>query len=334
MPEEKDPKPGQEKKPEEMSTAELLEEGVSEETAKREEQISNVSAQIAKMQKEITEKTLEVEDKASDIKEVKSGVSQVLGRMSDTIGSLATGVNRVSMATATGTKQAIAQYGRAVSEDISFNKSNIIAMSLARSTPIFGYFAGKFMETEIFKGAAERIKNKLGDAMSAVGERFKGAMAAGLGRIKGVFGKKASEEERKITSAMGTSPAQTVEVAEEAKGEAEEKGAAAGIGEVPKMQAGGYVEKGGLVHLHPAEVVMPIEKAMGKFDSSMEKREKFELEKEKQEEVMRKQTISEIITSVLAGRKMEAEIREEVEEGEKKGFVRDFIECSTGPILV
>ena len=97
-------------------------------------------------------------------------------------------------------------------------------MALARTTPLFGYFAAKFMETDVYKKAKDRMAES----------------------ISGVF------------KTVGSSIANIFRGKEKAHSDA-----------VPKMQRGGYVEKGGMVEVHPAEVVVPIEKILSRIDDSI-----------------------------------------------------------------
>lgn len=191
-------------------------------------EISNVNRTISNMQKNVESRLEQIDEEAGDkesISEVHNSMRKLLVAMSGTVGDIGKGFTNIAKTTAQTTTDSIKQYGKAVSEDISYNKQNIVAMALSRSTPIFGYFAAKFMETDVFKSAAERMKANIGEALSGIG-----------GKFKSIFkGKSKGEKE---------SP-------------------------VPKMQKGGYVEKAGMAYLHPAEVVMPIEKVLERIDESI-----------------------------------------------------------------
>lgn len=147
----------------------------------------------------------------------------VVKGLGSTINRLATGIKYITTETAKATKDAIGQYARAVGEDISINKQNTVAMALSSASPIFGYFASKFMETDIFRSAADRIREKLGAAVSGGFSR--------LGRMVGI--KKKYDDY-----------------------------------DIPSMQRGGYVKKGGMIKVHAAEVVMPAEKVMQQIDKA------------------------------------------------------------------
>jgi len=219
---------------EEMKSGEELAKTAEEEYEERLKNIGGVNAAAAKMQASIEERIDEIKGIGTQegIEQVSKATSSVLRSLSAVIREIAVGTKRITIGTALATKEAIGQYGKAISEDISFNKQNIVAMSLARATPLFGYFASKFMETDVFKSAAEKIKSTLSNAISAVGGKFRNLFTAGWEKVRGLFGKaKRAETE-----------------------------------EIPKLQAGGVIGKGGLAEVHKAEVIMPIEKLLQKLD--------------------------------------------------------------------
>ena len=198
-------------------TADLLDEKVSE--------ISNVSKTVNEMQRDVNQRITEVEKQFGDsdqIQEVQEATVGILRKMSSAMGSFAEGVTSVTAGVASSTKDAIGQYGKAISEDISYNKQSIVATALSRTTPLFGYFAAKFMETDVFQSAKERMKASIGQAFSGVGKTISGF----------VKGKEKAEP-------------------------------------IPKMQSGGYVEKGGMVEVHAGEIVAPIEKVLDKVDATV-----------------------------------------------------------------
>ena len=103
--------------------------------------ISDVAKTVNEMQRNVDKEIMRTEsyvEERKDMQEIQSSMNGVLRKLSDTIGALTVGVKNVTSSTAMATKDAISQYGRAVGEDISFKKQNIVAMALARSTPIFG----------------------------------------------------------------------------------------------------------------------------------------------------------------------------------------------------
>ena len=189
-------------------------------------EVSSVANTVNEMQRDVDQRLTEVEQMAGDsesIAEVQTATVGILHKMQDTMGSFAQGINAITLGTAAATKDAISQYGKAIAEDISYNKQSVVAMALSRSTPLFGYFAAKFMETDVFQKAKDRMSESLKNVFSGVGKT-----------ISGFFkGKKKGEEE------------------------------------IPKMQKGGYVKKGGMVEVHAGEIVAPIEKVLSRIDETV-----------------------------------------------------------------
>lgn len=199
--------------------------------------ISNVAKTVNTMKKDVDQKIKETKfemGESDNIERVQSSMNKVLSKLSETIGAMATGVKNITIDTAAATKDAIAQYGKAISEDISVNKQNIVAMALSRTTPLFGYFAAKFMETDVFRKAAAKMREGFGNVIGGITNLFrKGAKGVGE-KLRGRGG-----------------------------------GGAGPPTKPPKMQHGGYVEKGGMAQLHPAEVVMPIEDVLERVDKQV-----------------------------------------------------------------
>jgi hypothetical protein len=189
--------------------------------------ISNISKTIGQMQKNTEQKMEDTEESMDYGAAPESSVREMNGILSNfgkTISAFTKGIQDVSLSTARATKDAIGQYGKAIGQDISFNKQNVVAMALARTTPLFGYFAAKFMETDVFKKAKDRMSESIANTFKGIGSS-----------IANIFkGKEKAHEEA-----------------------------------VPKMQRGGYIEKGGMIEVHPAEVVMPIEKILQRIDDSI-----------------------------------------------------------------
>ena len=237
--------------------------------------ISNVSKTVNQMQRQIDVELKDTEsyiNSNKSIKEVQSSMNNVLKKLGDTVGALSEGVKTITITTAQATKDAVAQYGRAVGQDINWNKQNFMAMTLARATPIFGYFAAKFMETDVFKKAAVRMREQVGKAFSSIG---------GLFRRQG-------------------------------------KRSGGGDSEIPHMARGGYVKKGGLAKLHPAEVVMPIDEILSRLDENMSTTKQLAI-------VARKaqlQTLGNMKTFVGGS-------EEKAKVGVAKGFLRAYSEVNS-----
>ena len=100
------------------------------------------------------------------ISDVERSMNVILKKLSYTIDEFGKGAKKIASQTAVATKDTLKEYARAVSQDINVNKTNLVAMSLAKSTPIFGYFVAKFMETNVFKKASENIKKSLANVFS------------------------------------------------------------------------------------------------------------------------------------------------------------------------
>jgi hypothetical protein len=77
------------------------------------------------------------------------------------------------------TKETLQNYKNILQRELNISAPNTVAMALSRATPIFGYFAAKFMETGVFRKFSDAIKNKLSDAANVVGNKFKSIFRAG-----------------------------------------------------------------------------------------------------------------------------------------------------------
>jgi len=242
---------------------------------------SQVSSVMVK-QKETDDILKEIKESPStEIESMVPAVTGILDKLGLTVQRLATGMKDITVATARATKDAVSQYGKAISEDISINKQSVIAMTLARSTPIFGYFAAKFMETDVFKNAISKIKSRIGSAISSV------TTTVGS-KIRDLFSRK---------------PKGVAEVAEKVTEETEA---------IPTMQRGGYIEKGGLARVHPAEAVIPIDDLLERIDERVKPAEETE---------------SMIVKGIGSLSKTSARLEKYVgtEDVRRKGLVRDFI---------
>ena len=135
----------------------------------------DIGSVAAKMRsKKQSEVQVQEMNTAKQSAEVLSSVNTILDKLKVAATALAKGTKDITVGTAKATKDFVSQYGRAVSEDISVNKQNVVGMALARSSPIFGYFAAKFVETNVFKSAMSRIKQSLVNAFSFLGNKIKG----------------------------------------------------------------------------------------------------------------------------------------------------------------
>lgn len=119
-----------------------------------------------------------------------------------------------------------------VSEDINFNKQAIAAQMFRNISPVFGYFIGKFFETPAFKKMVDGLKDKVASMFGSIASGIANVFRGGVSKLKGLFGGKDLKKEFKI----------------------------------PSLQVGGVVKKGGIVNVHPAEVIMPIDKALSEIN--------------------------------------------------------------------
>lgn len=197
--------------------------------------ISSTVKQQEKLVKQIQMREL---SSSREVKVVEKSVQQIMGKLGYTIDILGKSSKKILVDTARTTKETLKQYGQALSADFNINKSNFLAMSLAKASPIFGYFVGKFMETGIFKHFSELIKEKLGMAVTFVGNKIKDLWGRGTTKVKTWYNKrKESKQNQK---------------------------------ELPKLQTGGYVTKAGAAKLHAAEVVAPVEKLRDMFTEALQ----------------------------------------------------------------
>lgn len=123
-------------------------------------QVSNVSRAVSAMGKKTEKEMNETKRRISeggDSRVIAGSMNSVLASLKSTIDTLEKGVHAATFGTAKAAQEAIQQYGKAISEDIKINKQNMVASSLASATPIFGYFASKFLETDIYKKTKERM---------------------------------------------------------------------------------------------------------------------------------------------------------------------------------
>jgi hypothetical protein len=193
--------------------------------------LSNDVSSLTKRQKEI-EKQLEDIDKYKipASKEMKAVSSSILHNVNLAMLTLASGMKKITLSTAGALKDAVGDYGRAISEDFSINKQNLTAMALSRITPVFGYFVSKFMQTDVYRRAIDKIKNSFSSVFHAI-----------TSKIGGAFGR--GREEANIDSVVKKLPRRP-----------------------KKMAAGGYIARGGLAQVHAAEVIMPIDTVLDRID--------------------------------------------------------------------
>lgn len=208
-------------------------------------EVSNVNRVVSEMQKKVDQQLAEAQidvGQMEGIEDVQNSMIKVLGTLNSTVGSIGYGFAKIASDTGKAGSEAFKQYGKAISADISLNKQNIIATALSQSSPIFGYFAAKFVETDVFQSAKEKMKANISDALGGVTSKFREGFGNLIGRAKS-----RGEKEKPV---KGIKP------------KTKQK--------IPKMQTGGYVQKAGMAFLHPAEVVVPIDKILSRIDESID----------------------------------------------------------------
>ena len=145
---------------------------------------SSISATSKQQKKMLGEMKMRELASQRDVRAVEKSVNVVLGKLGYVVDAVGKNAKRILVDTAKATKQHLAEYGRALSADFAINKSNFVASSLAKASPIFGYFAGKFMETSVFKHFAQLIKEKLGAAVDYVGNKLRDLWGRGKDALK------------------------------------------------------------------------------------------------------------------------------------------------------
>jgi len=177
-----------------------------------------------------------------NVREITSSVSKILNKFSLTIDALSRGVTRITLNTAKATKDTLTQYGKAVGQDFNINKQNAVAMALSQSSPIFGYFAAKFVETDIFQNAVERMKEHIGKSLSSIGYYLR-------------FGWE------KFKSKIGIKPKRNNDEGDDFFDSPSK--ASYRVKNIPKLKKGGLISKSGIVYVHAGEVVSPVDKVLG-----------------------------------------------------------------------
>ncbi len=231
--------------------------------------ISSLNKKISDLEKDSSLSGRKIVEKyeTKPLLEIQSSIAKIAQKLKETVGFIAEGTKNISIASAKAVHDGIQDYQRVIAEDISVNKQNLLASTLAKASPIFGYFAGKFMESQIFQKAFAKIRLKIVELFSGGWERIRD-------KVRDL------KERKKITKISSS--------------------------DIPKMQTGGYVKKGGLAKLHPAEVVVPAEKFFKTLDS------RFDTEKTK--------------TNVSFFEQLKKYFSPEEKPSNKKtGFIQDFI---------
>ena len=214
------------------------------ETKKELKGISSSVGSTARQQQKLVAQMRERETFSSkQIKVVEKSIQEVIGKLGYSVDEIAKGTKRMLTTTAIATKETLKEYGRALSADFNINKTNFLAMTLSKASPIFGYFAAKFMETSVFKRFTDTIREKFSLVATYISNRFKDIFKTNLEKLRDLF--------------------------KSSKGASSSKKSGGLDDKIPKLQSGGYVKRSGLAEIHGAEVVVPIPKLIQSFQQAM-----------------------------------------------------------------
>lgn len=198
-------------------------------------EVSNVSRTVSTMQKKLDQqlaKNRKDVQKSEDLGDMRNAMLDVLGKMNQTMGNIGRGFVSVASSTAKASSEMVKGIGSALTEDLRLNKQNMVAMALSKTSPIFGYFVSRFMQTEAFQKAKERIKIGLADALGSVTEKFRSGFKGFISKLKFDKEKRGGGERNALTSAKR------------------------GRGDVQQLHSGGTIVKGGLFNLKAGEAVL------------------------------------------------------------------------------
>lgn len=239
----------------------------SEESLKRARQIGAVVARGARTgetPEEFLSRSSQAQARA--VSQVTQAASNVIESQQGLIRNMAKVAGNISIAVAKEVKQTMSEVGRAISEDISIQKKNVLALSFARATPVVGYFISKFFETDVFKRLKEKLKVSMTSLLSSIGSK-----AASVASKIPIIGK-----------------------AFKGKGKFESE-----ITEVPKLQKGGLVTKKGIVEVHAGEVVTPVNKLYENIEERMQRMEMRSTEERKETTMLSLKRMDSLIGQIL-----------------------------------
>ncbi|MCK5609552.1 hypothetical protein KAR91_47195, partial [Candidatus Pacearchaeota archaeon] len=244
--------------------------------------IGKISTEMSGIKRQVGKQQATISSVANQrgIKDYQQGVNNTMRKMGVTLDHLAAGVKKVTVETGRVTKESLGQYSKAISEDISINKQNTVAMAMAKSSPLFGYFASKFMETDIYQGFAGRIKDKFSAAANEVGTMLKSVGRGTFEKLKDMrfsFGRgqkvEYSEESQR---AMGRVRPSIRGMGEKLRDRNEQRGIDPGDKErkrirskLPHFAEGGVVKKSGRAVVHKGEVITDIDDFFKRMDERL-----------------------------------------------------------------
>jgi len=239
--------------------------------------IDKINGAIGKMKGTTGSRIVDIKEagRSKEIRTMSRSMIKVLGKMEETVEAMAKGAKTISYDTAQIARKSLSQYSQAISGEISIDKQKFVTMALSRTSPLFGYFASKFMETSVFKDATEKIKSRMTDAMSGVADKFKGVMSREVDRTKGFIdeaGHKINElkAERRALKSTPRKVIQGESKAEEKRyiDSTIDKKMKKAQKSIPKMQKGGVLEKDKTIRAHAGEAIVPVSKLFNQMDKS------------------------------------------------------------------
>lgn len=242
--------------------------------------LGNVTAYLAELQKSTELDNEKRQETTKTISTMRNAINSISGAA---VASAKASKDAV-VSTASFTKESMSDLTSKLGEDINVKKENLLGMSIAAATPIFGHFAAKFMETDVFRNMAARIKDTLGNAISSIGSKLNSMLKGGWNWIK-------NSRIGKSASALGTSwKNRTGQVKRNDDGQFRKVMGAKEVAwmarqkdklfdkkdeeyissRVPKLAKGGYVKKDTLAKIHEGEVVAPIKTITESFFKALQ----------------------------------------------------------------
>jgi len=263
------------------------EDAAKKESEKRASQISSMAATLSKIQRQSVDdrskaKTLVLKEQLSTVRGMERVLSSVdtsirnIAKASANIAQIskvvtfetARGVKKITVGSIKSIQESASQYTKAISEDINWNKQNMMVGAMGRISPVVGFFVAKLMNTEIMKNMVSKIKEKLNLALSSVANRFKQVAGAGWEKTKDLFSSMANKVFKK--GVVRTKILSDKERDKKEKKTLVEKAKEAKV--IPHLQEGGFVSKEGVVKVHAGEVVQPVDKVVEQIVDQVNKK--------------------------------------------------------------
>ncbi len=236
------------------------------------DRLAKINKDVSTMQKGMSANTSDIKaiSNQKGVKEIQTNVSSMLGSMSKSVAYMADGVKKTTLASAQASRDMIGNYSKAISEDISINKQNTVAMAMAKSSPLFGYFASKFMETDVYSNFTDKIKSKFSEATKEIAPMLSGLFRQGFEKIKDLrymFARKPKIEwSEDSLRAMGDRKASIRGIGEKLQKKNLDKEKK----KIPKLAKGGIIKSSGLAKVHKGEVVMSVDELLEKMGAKVE----------------------------------------------------------------